>query len=123
MKARPCEGASALSDLTDDAVGVGATHAADRGAIELQGKESAMKDDAPYKAPHAPGYVSNPHYSQEDWNEVSDNPEWTEEDFANAKPFAEAFPDLAASFAKSKAAKLTQGVKAPISIRLSRDVI
>ncbi len=29
--------------------------------------------------------------------EVSDNPEWTEEMFAGGKPFAEAFPDLAAS--------------------------
>jgi uncharacterized protein (DUF4415 family) len=26
-----------------------------------------------------------------------DNPEWTAEDFANAKPFAEVFPELAAS--------------------------
>ena len=26
-----------------------------------------------------------------------DNPEWTEEDFKNARPFAEVFPDLAAS--------------------------
>jgi uncharacterized protein (DUF4415 family) len=81
-----------------------------------------MKDDAPYKAPHAPGYVPNPHYSQEDWDDVSDNPEWTEEDFANAKPFAEAMPELAAALAKSKAAK-AQGAKVPISIRLSRDVL
>ena len=27
-------------------------------------------------------------YSKQDWDEVSDNPEWTEEDFKNAKPFA-----------------------------------
>ena len=36
-------------------------------------------------------------YTQEDWDAVSDNPEWTEEDFANAKPFAEIFPEWAAS--------------------------
>jgi hypothetical protein len=33
--------------------------------------------------------------------EVSDNPEWTSEDFAKAKPFAEVFPKLAASIRKS----------------------
>ena len=27
------------------------------------------------------------------------NPEWTEEDFKNARPFAEVFPDLAAAAA------------------------
>lgn len=35
-------------------------------------------------------------FSREDWDEVSDNPEWTAEDFANAKPFAEIFPEFAA---------------------------
>lgn len=29
-----------------------------------------------------------------------DNPEWTAEDFAKAKPFAEVFPELAASMAR-----------------------
>ena len=28
-----------------------------------------------------------------------DNPEWTEEDFKNARPFAEVFPELAEQFA------------------------
>ena len=32
--------------------------------------------------------------------EVSDNPEWTREDFAKAKPFAEVFPELAVSIHK-----------------------
>jgi uncharacterized protein (DUF4415 family) len=36
-------------------------------------------------------------YSEEDWNEVSESPEWTEEDFKNSKPFAEVFQDWAAS--------------------------
>jgi uncharacterized protein (DUF4415 family) len=38
-------------------------------------------------------------YTQEDWDEVSDNPEWTAEDFREAKPFAEMFPELARSLA------------------------
>jgi uncharacterized protein (DUF4415 family) len=79
---------------------------------------------AEYKPPHARGYIPNPHYSQEDWDEVCDNPEWTDEELANAKPFTEVHPELAAALAQSKAAKLaTQGAKVPISIRLDADVI
>jgi hypothetical protein len=33
---------------------------------------------------------------------VSDNPELTKSDFARAKPFAEVFPDLAASIRKGR---------------------
>jgi uncharacterized protein (DUF4415 family) len=40
-------------------------------------------------------------YSARDLREVSDSPEWTKEDFAKAKPFAEVFPELAASIRKS----------------------
>ena len=47
------------------------------------------------KAKHAPGYIPNPDYTQEDWDEVSDNPEWTEEDFAKARSFAEVFTEIA----------------------------
>ena len=36
-------------------------------------------------------------YSDADMAEVSDNPEWTAEDFAKARPFREVFPDLAVS--------------------------
>ena len=39
-------------------------------------------------------------YSQKDLRDVSDNPELTKADFARAKPFAEAFPNLAASIRK-----------------------
>jgi len=34
-------------------------------------------------------------FRKNDRGEVSDNPEWTEEDITQAKPFAEAFPALA----------------------------
>jgi hypothetical protein len=40
-------------------------------------------------------------YSARDLREVNDSPEWTKEDFAKAKPFAEVFPELAASIRKS----------------------
>jgi uncharacterized protein (DUF4415 family) len=75
----------------------------------------------PHKAPHVPGYVPNPHYTQEDWNDVSDNPELTDEQLASAKPFAEAFPELAKTIAKRGAQKAP--TKVPTSIRLDRDVI
>ena len=39
-------------------------------------------------------------YSQKDLRDVSDNPELTKADFARAAPFAEVFPDLAASIRK-----------------------
>ena len=44
------------------------------------------------KAKHAPGYVPNSQYSQDDWDDVSDNPEWTKKDFDDAKPAREALP-------------------------------
>jgi uncharacterized protein (DUF4415 family) len=50
----------------------------------------------------APGYVPNPHYSQEDWNAVCDNPEWTDEEIANARPFAEVFPEWAAEIKRGR---------------------
>jgi hypothetical protein len=41
-------------------------------------------------------------YTKEDWGAVADNLEWTAEDFARAKPFAEVFPELAASIRKGR---------------------
>jgi uncharacterized protein (DUF4415 family) len=78
------------------------------------------------KAKRASGYVPNPHYSQEDWDEVSDNPEWTKKDFANAKPAREVLPP---GFFEALARKRGQRgpqktpTKIAISIRLSKDVI
>jgi hypothetical protein len=39
-------------------------------------------------------YLPNPYYTKEDWDEVSDNPEWTKEDFARARPFVEVFSEI-----------------------------
>jgi uncharacterized protein (DUF4415 family) len=41
-------------------------------------------------------------YSARDLRDVRDNPEWTAEDFARAKPFAEVFPELAASIRRGR---------------------
>ena len=48
-------------------------------------------------------YIPSPNYSREDWEELSDNPEWTREDFAKAKPFAEVFPELAQALERRRA--------------------
>lgn len=50
-----------------------------------------------------------------------DNPEWTEEDFARAKPISD-FPDLAAALAKARG-RQTAPTKELVSIRLDRDVL
>lgn len=67
------------------------------------------------------GYISNPHYTQADWDEVSDNPEWTAKEIANAKPFAEVFPELAATIRRRGPQKA--GRKVSTTIRLSPEVI
>jgi hypothetical protein len=41
-------------------------------------------------------------YSDKDLRKVSDNPELSKADFAKARPFAEVFPDLAASIRKGR---------------------
>lgn len=40
-------------------------------------------------------------YSKADWDAVSDSPEATEEELAEAKPFVEAFPELAEAMRRS----------------------
>ncbi|QFY59176.1 BrnA antitoxin family protein [Rhizobium grahamii] len=62
-------------------------------------------------------------YSKEDWDDVSDSPEWTEEDFKNARPFAEVFPELAESIRRSRGRPAVEQPKRQISLRLDPDVI
>jgi uncharacterized protein (DUF4415 family) len=61
-------------------------------------------------------------YTERDMKEVSDNPEWTKEDFATAKPFAEVFPELAASIRKGRGPNKAP-TKKLVSLRLSGQVI
>ncbi|MEP7454896.1 BrnA antitoxin family protein [Phyllobacterium sp. SB3] len=65
-------------------------------------------------------------YSQKDWDEVSDNPEWTEEDIKNARPFREVFPELAEKIREEIAKRgrpHSAITKQPVTIRLDPDVI
>lgn len=52
----------------------------------------------------------------------SDNPEWTEDDFARARPIAD-FPELAAAFPKSKGGRPRGSNKRAVSLRLDGEVI
>ena len=62
-----------------------------------------------------------PGYTKSDMDVVSDNPEWTVEDFARAKPFAEAFPDLAKTMRARGPQKAPK--KVSTTLRLSPEVI
>jgi uncharacterized protein (DUF4415 family) len=50
-----------------------------------------------------------------------DNPEWTAEDFKRARPFAEVFPDLAAS--RRARGPQKEPTKVAVSLRLTREVV
>ncbi len=61
-------------------------------------------------------------YSAKDLREVGDNPEWTRKDFAKARPFSEALPDLAASIRKGRGPNKAP-TKKLVSLRLSGQVL
>ncbi len=66
--------------------------------------------------------TNDPRYRQADMDEVSDSPEITADEIANARPFSEAFPELAES-AKRVRGKQKTPTKQLVSIRLDREVI
>ena len=51
-----------------------------------------------------------------------ENPEWTAEDIARAKPFAEVFPELAASYRRTRGLQKAP-TKKLVSLRLSPEVL
>ena len=61
------------------------------------------------------------HVSQEDWDDM-DIPEWSEQDFRNARPTAEAVPELADAYRRSRGRPAGSN-KQLISLRLDKDVI
>jgi len=63
-------------------------------------------------------------YTREQWDAVSDNPEWTDEELAKAKPFAEVFPELAEKMRKNVGGRpRLEAPKRPVSIRLDDEEI
>ena len=62
-------------------------------------------------------------YSKEDWDAVSANPGWSEEDFRNARPFAEVFPELAEGIRRSRGRPALDNPKKQVTLRLDSDVV
>lgn len=62
-------------------------------------------------------------YAKTDWDAVSDNPKWSKEDFRNARPFAETFPDLAESIRRARGRPALVNLKKQVTLRLDSDVI
>jgi uncharacterized protein (DUF4415 family) len=62
-------------------------------------------------------------FPREIWEEVSDNPEWTEEDFKLARPFREVFPELAAEIERSRGRPASDNPKKQVTLRLDADVV
>ena len=71
------------------------------------------KQQKPFKA--------GPGYTRKDWDDVQ-SPELTAEEMAKAKPFAQAFPELAASIRRGRGPNKAP-TKQLVSLRLSGKVI
>lgn len=71
-----------------------------------------------------PGFEEGRGYTREDWDAVSDNPELTDEQLAEMRPFREVFPELAEAIEKKLAGRpKLDNPKQAISIRLDAEVI
>lgn len=71
----------------------------------------------------SPGFREGRGYTQADWDEVEDNPELTEEELKEMRPFREVFPELAASIDRKLGRPKAENPKKAISLRLDQDVI
>lgn len=70
--------------------------------------------------------MTKPKFTQADMDAVSDNPEWTEEDFARAKPFAEVFPQLAKTIVRKRGRPVgttKDNAKQQIALRVDADIL
>ena len=68
-------------------------------------------------------FIPGKGYTKEDWDAV-DSPPATDEQLAQARPFADVFPELAESIRKNIGGRpKLDNPKQPISIRLDQDVI
>ena len=70
----------------------------------------------------APGFVPGRGYTREDWDAVSDNPEITDEQWAQARPLVEVMPDLVAAMERRRGSQRAP-TKDLVSLRLDKDVL
>jgi uncharacterized protein (DUF4415 family) len=68
-------------------------------------------------------FVSGHGFEKTDWDAVSDNPEWTEQDIRHAKPFAEVFPDLATQLKRGRGRPPMDDPKRQVTLRIDQAVI
>ena len=73
--------------------------------------------------PVADGFREGRGYTRADWDEVSNNPEMTEEELKELRPFREVFPELAASIDRKLGRPKADTPKKAISLRLDQEVI
>jgi len=62
-------------------------------------------------------------YTREDWDAVSDNPEIFKSQLSKARPFTEAFPELAEKMRNTGGRPRSDNPKQLVSIRLDADVL
>ena len=70
---------------------------------------------------HAPGYVPNPDYTQEDWDDVH-SPDATDEQLTQMRPAAEIMPEFVEALSKHRGPQ-KKPTKTLLSLRVDRDVI
>ncbi len=70
-----------------------------------------------------PAHAAANGYTRVDWDEVSDNSEWTADDFARAKPMSEAMPEFHAALLEDIRKRGPARTKTPVSIRLDDDLL
>lgn len=69
------------------------------------------------------GFQPGRGYSRDDWNEVSDTPELTDEELSRARPFSEVFPALAESIKRSRGRPPAERTKQQVTLRLDAEII
>lgn len=71
---------------------------------------------------HFPGFEPGHGYTQEDWDEVCDNPPITPEQAAASRPLTETMPDLVAAMKRGRG-NPREPTKDPVTLRLDKDVL
>ena len=69
-----------------------------------------------------PKHAARHGYTRADWEGV-DAPEATEDQLAQARPFAEAFPDIAGQMRKAIGRPKSDNPKVSVSLRLDHEVV
>ncbi len=71
---------------------------------------------------HTPSFTPGRGYTQQDWDEVSENPEITEKQWASARPLMETRPELVEAMRRGRGNPKVS-TKDLVSIRLDKDVL